>query len=73
MIKILRSLQNVGFVKGDFKILDHCHITGKYRGAAHRDSYINVSLNCKIPIMFQNRENYEAHLIMQELGKYSFI
>ena len=24
---------------------DHCHITGNYRGSAHRDRDINVKLN----------------------------
>ena len=26
----------------DVKVRDHCHITGKYRGSAHRDCIINV-------------------------------
>ena len=25
------------YVDGDVKVRDHCHITGKYRGSAHRD------------------------------------
>ena len=25
------------FFEGDVKVRDHCHITGKYSGAAHRD------------------------------------
>ena len=29
------------------KIRDHCYITGKYRGSAHRDCNINVKLNEK--------------------------
>ena len=24
------------FVEGSVKVRDHCHITGKYRGTAHR-------------------------------------
>ena len=40
MMKILKTLQNVGFViilffKGDIKVRDHCHISGKYYVAAH--------------------------------------
>ena len=53
------------------KVEDHCHIPGKYRGSAHRDCNINVLLNHKIPIVFQNLKNYDSHLIMQGLGKFN--
>ena len=33
------------FVEGDVKVRDHCHVTGKYRGAAHRDCNISSSRN----------------------------
>ena len=61
------------YVEDNVKIRDHCHITGKYRGSAHRD-YCNtkVTLNPKIPIVFQDLENYDSHLIMPELGKINF-
>ena len=42
------------FVDGDAKIRDHCHITGKCRGSAHRNCNINAKLNHKIPIVFYN-------------------
>ena len=29
-------------------------------------------LNYKIPIVFHNLKNYDSHLIMKELGKFSF-
>ena len=35
------------YVKVDFKVRDHSHITGKYRVSAHRDC--NIRLNHKIP------------------------
>ena len=35
------------YIDGDFKVRDHCHITGKYRVSAHRDC--NIRLNHKIP------------------------
>ena len=43
----------------------------KYTGSAHRDCYINVKLNHKIPVVFHNLKDYDSHLIMQELGKFS--
>ena len=53
----------------DVKVKDHCLITRKYRGSAHRDFNINVELNYKIPAVFHSLKNYDSHLIMQELGK----
>ena len=44
----------------------------KYRGSAHRDCYINVKLNHKIPVVFPDLKNYDSDLIMQQLGKLNF-
>ena len=52
-----------GHVDGDVKVRDHFHITGKYRGPAHRDCKIKVKLNHRIPIIFRNLRNYDSHLI----------
>ena len=57
------------YVDGDVKVRNH--ITGKYRGSAHRDCNVNVKLNHKIPVVFHNLKNYDSHLIMQELGKFN--
>ena len=51
-------------------MIDHCHITGKYRSAAHRDCNINLKLNHKIPIIFHNLKSYDSYFIMQELSKF---
>ena len=59
------------YVDNDVKVRDHCHITGKYRGSAHRDCNINLKLNNKIPVVFHNLKNYYSHFIMQELGKFN--
>ena len=60
------------YVDADVKVRDYCHITGKYRGSAHKDYNINLQLNHKIPIVFQQLENYDSHLIIQTLGKFNF-
>ena len=59
------------YVDDDIKVRDHCHITGKYKGSAHRDYNINLKLNQKIPVVFHNIKNYDSYLIMQELGKFN--
>ena len=60
-----------GHINNDVKVRDHCQITGKYRGSAHRDCNIYVKLNRKVPPVFGNLKNYDSHLIMQEVGKFN--
>ena len=53
-------------------VRDHDHITGKYRSAAHDACNLKLKINPKtaiIPVFCHNRKNYDAHLIMREIGK----
>ena len=59
------------YIDTDVKVRDYCHIIGKYRGSAHRGCNINLKLNHKIPIIFNNLRNHDSHLIIQELGKFN--
>ena len=59
------------YIDGDVKVRDHCHISGKYRGFAHRDCNINVKLNQKNLVVFHKLKKYDSHVIMQELGKFN--
>ena len=59
------------YIDGDVKVRDHCHNIGKYRSSVHRHCNINVKLNHKIPVKSNKLENYDSHLIMQELGKFN--
>ena len=45
------------YVDGDVKVRYHCHITRKYSASAHSDCNINVKLNHKISVVFQNLKN----------------
>ena len=51
------------YIDPDVKVRDHCHITGKLTGYAHRECNINVILNQKISIVFHNLKNYDSHVI----------
>ena len=62
---------NDDYIDTDITVSDQCHITGKYRGSAHRDCNINLTLNNKIPIVFCNLKNYDSHLIFQKPGKFN--
>ena len=48
------------------KVRDHCHYTGKYRGAAHSICNLKHSLHKKISIVFHNESNYDYHFIIKE-------
>ena len=53
-------------------VRDHCHITGKYRGAAHNTCNLKLRLNPKttvIPVAFHNLRGYDSHLLMQAISK----
>ena len=54
----------------DEKVRDHCHVTGKFRGAAHWSCNINLQLTKKAPIIFHNLKGYDSHLIFCELYKF---
>ena len=52
------------------KVRDHCHVTGKFRGAAHRHCSVNFQLTKKVPEIFQNLRGHVSHLIFNELDKF---
>ena len=55
----------------DNKVRDHCHITGKYRGAAHWSCNINLKDSKKVHVIFHNLKGYDSHLIFKELSKFN--
>src|SRR5436190_11816271 len=57
-------------VKNYKKVRDHDHKTGRFRGAAHSICNLQYQTSNKIPVIFHGLKNYDAHLIVQELGKY---
>ena len=56
-----------GFSQNDVKVRDHCHFTGKFRGAAHNDCNLKVKKPKFTPV-FHNLSGYDSHLFLN-LGK----
>ena len=54
---------------GDDRVRDHCHFTGKYRGAAHNECNLRCRKPRILPVIFHNLQGYDAHLFIKELAK----
>ena len=50
------------------KVKDHCHYTGKFRGAAHSICNLNCKVPKNIPIVIHNA-SYDTHFIINQLAK----
>ena len=55
----------------DEKVRDHCHITSKFRGAAHWSCNTNFQLTKRILVIFHNLGRYDSHLIFSVLHKFN--
>ena len=51
------------------KVTEHCHYTGKHRGAAHDICNFRYKTRKEIPLMFHNSFAYDYHFIINELVK----
>ena len=50
------------------KVRDHCHYTGKYRGAAYSICNLKFNVPNETPVVFQRGSNYDYHFIIKELA-----
>ena len=55
--------------KKNYKVRDHCHYTGKFRGVAHNICNLRYKVPKEIPIVFHNASIYDYHFIIKELVK----
>ena len=59
--------------KNKFKIYqrvkDHCHYTGKFRGAAHSLCNLSYKIQGEIPVKIHNGSKYDYHFIIKELAE----
>ena len=52
----------------DDRVRDHCHYTGRYRGAAHNICNLKYSKPNNISVFFHNLTGYDSHLFIKKLG-----
>ena len=57
------------FTEKDYKVKDHNHISGMYRGPAHRSCNLKIRYPNYIPVFMHNLSNYDTHLFVRELSK----
>jgi len=53
------------------RVRDHCHVAGKYRGAALNARNLKLCIykdKTKVPVVLHNLRDYDGHLIMSALG-----
>ena len=50
------------------KVRDHCHYTGKIRGAAHIICSLNYKVPHEIPVKIHNGSTYDHHFLIKELA-----
>ena len=51
------------------KVRDHCHYTGKYRGAAHKICNLMYNTPREISVIFHNGSTYDYHFIIKGLAE----
>ena len=55
--------------KKEKKVRDHCHLTGKFIGAAHNKCNLKFKIPKFYPVIFHNLSGYDSHLFIKNLGK----
>ena len=57
------------FKAGEEKVRDYCHLTGKFKGAAHNRCSLNYKDRKFFPVIFHNLSGYDSHLFIKQLGR----
>ena len=71
--KPFKEVNQKGSVQAELrysKVKDHCHYSGKYRGAAHSQCNLQYKIPSYIPVVFHNLAGYDTHLFIKELAKH---
>ena len=58
-----------GFTEDNYRVRDHEHYSGVFRGAAHNKCNLRMRQPGYVPVIMHNLANYDAHLFIKEFGK----
>ena len=50
------------------RVRDHCHLSGKFRSAAHEVCNLKYKISKFFPVVFHNVSGYDGHLFLKILG-----
>ena len=53
---------------GKDRVCDHCHLSGKFRGATHEICNLKYMVPKFYPVVFHNLSGYDSHLFIKTLG-----
>ena len=53
---------------GNDRVRDHCHLSRKFRGAAHEVCNLTYMVSKFFPVVFHNMSGYDSHLFLKTLG-----
>ncbi|KYM93403.1 hypothetical protein ALC62_15993 [Cyphomyrmex costatus] len=56
------------FAPGDERARDHCYVTRRYRGPAHKGCNVNYKDSPYVPVVFHNLSGNDAHFVVQEIA-----
>ena len=54
----------------NYTVRDHCHFTGRYRGAAHNSCNLKYRKPNFTPVVFHNLSGYDSHLFIKKKSWY---
>ena len=66
--KFSTDKNNENEFKLNHKVRDHCHYTGKFRGAAHNICNLRYKIPKEMSIVFHNGSTYDYHFIIKQLA-----
>ena len=52
---------------GKDRVSDHCHLSGKFRGATHEVCNLRYKVQKFFPVVFHNLSGYDSHLFIKTL------
>ena len=52
---------------GEDRVRDHCHLSGKFRGAAHEVCNLKYKVRTFFPVVCHNLSGYDSHLFIKTL------